>query len=164
MQGRFANPFQSFSSALHTTAEDTFDEGGIGFGIGVHGYGGYGRRTTGPGVGQPLMSSGLTNSLQVNTMRQERGVSLKFGGTENYQRHHSTQHQEATDFEVGNKPRKKAGKLYKPFHSSITSSRKDRAQSRQLGQGPVKSNLTQMGRKWKSSAYNQQEHRPQVDQ
>ena len=141
-------------------AEESDDAEGLGINMGIHGYGGYGN------VGQP---SAMTNSLQINTTRQEGQVSLRFGNVGNYQRHQSTR--EATDLTAGSKPRRKAGKLYKPFHSSTGNSnilpRKDRLQSRQGaaqpgGQRAVNSNVPQMGRRWESSTYNQQEYRNQV--
>ena len=134
--------------------------------IGVHGYRGYGRNTT--DTSQP---SSLKNSLQVNTTRQEGQVSLRFGNVGNYQRHQPTR--EGTDLTVGSKPRKKPGKLYKPFHASIGGNggilpRKERWQNRQGiqtapdGSRAANSNAPQMGRRWESSTYNQQEYRSQV--
>ena len=136
-------------------------------GMGINGYGrAYGRHAG--DVAQSPLGNGLVISPQVNSaMRHEGTVSLKFGNIGNYQRHHTQQESAATDLTVGSRPRKKAGKLYKPFHSnngttnsvSSTSRRDHRAQSRQgqtLGQ-------RQAGRKWESSTYSQQDYRHQVN-
>ena len=135
--------------------------------MGISGYGGgYGGRHT----GQSSMADGLAISPQANNpMQQEGTISLKFGsnvGT--YQRHHPQQ-ESADQLAVSNKTRKKAGKLYKPFHSSSGAnnslSRRDRSHSRQgqaPGQRTANSNMPQLGRKWESSNYGQHEYRNQV--
>lgn len=124
--------------------------------MGIHGNGSYGRNT-----------ADLAISPQANTMRQEGTISLQFGNVGNYQRHQMSQ--DSADLTVGSsKPRKKAGKLHKPFHSNGAngaSSRRDQSQSRQgevVRQRVVNSNLAQMGRRWESSAYSQQGLRIQV--
>lgn len=159
-QGRFSNMLQGVTTTFPNVTEDFNDTTvgpGEGFGIGIHGYGG--TRKEG---GQQVM---IGNSHQVNTTQHDGRVSLRFGNVGNYQRHHPAQ--DSTDVAAGGpaaKPRKKAGKLYKPFHSgvggtsSVPATRRDRLQSRQ-GQvpGQRQSNVQRTaGRRWESSTYSQQ--------
>ena len=168
-QGRFSNSIAGFGGAFQHMSEENDDIDRMS--IGIHGYGGYGRN-----MADTTQPSALTNSLQINTTRKEGQVSLRFSNNVgNYQRHQSTRG-EGADLTIGSKPRKKAGKLYKPFHTSFGNSnmlpRKEHWQGRQpqgiqmtaaRGQRTANTNAAQqMGRRWESSAYNQQEYRNQV--
>ena len=127
--------------------------------------------TVGPGDGFGIHGFGRNHdsSQQVmigNSPKQHEGrVSLRFDNIGNYQRHHPTQ--ESVEVTVGGKPaRKRAGKLYKPFHSGVgantTSTRRDRSQSRQgqvpTGQRQSYGSVQKAGRRWESSTYSQQAH------
>ena len=173
-QGRFTNSIAGFGGAFPNFSEESDDVGG-GMSIGIHGYGGgdvrsIARRTM-DATPQP---SALANSLQINNTRPEGQVSLRFGsnvGGTNYQQQHQPTRGDGTDRAIGSKPRKKAGKLYKPFQASVGNSyifptRRENWQGRQGatgGQRAAHSNAAQMGRRWESSTYNQQEYGGQVN-
>ena len=126
---------------------------GDGFGMGIHGFG----RHHNDGAQQVMIG---------NSPKQHEGrVLLRFDNIGNYQRHQPTQ--DSAEMTAGGKPaRKKAGKLYKPFHSGVgantTSTRRDRLQSRQgqtpAGQRQSYGGAQKAGRRWESSTYSQQAH------
>ena len=145
-----------------------------GMSIGIQGYGGGDIRSRRTMEATPKPSA-LANSLQINNTRPEGQVSVRFGsnmGGTNYQQQHQPTRGDGTDRTIGSKPRKKAGKLYKPFQASVGNSyvfptRRENWQGRQGaigGQRAAHSNAAaQMGRRWESSAYNQQEYGGQVN-
>ena len=179
-QGRYTNSiagfggaFPNFSGAFPNFSEENDNVDG-GMNLGIHGYGGgdvRSRRT----IDATPQPSALANSLQINNTRPEGQVSLRFGsntGGTNYQQQYQPTRGDGagTDRTIGSKPRKKAGKLYKPFQASVGNSyvfptRRENWQGRQGatgGQRAAHSNAAQMGR-WESSAYNQQEYGGQVN-
>ena len=173
-QGRYANSIAGFGGAFPNFSEENDNVDG-GMNLGIHGYGGgdvRSRRT----IDATPQPSALANSLQINNTRPEGQVSLRFGsntGGTNYQQQYQPTRGDGagTDRTIGSKPRKKAGKLYKPFQASVGNSyvfptRRENWQGRQGatgGQRAAHSNAAQMGRRWESSAYNQQEYGGQVN-
>ena len=170
-QGRYTNSIAGFGGAFPNFSEESDNVDG-GMSIGIHGYGGGDIRSKYT-MDATLQPPALANSLQINNTRPEGQVSLRFGsnmGGTNYQQQYQSTRGDSTDHTIGSKPRKKAGKLYKPFQASIGNSyvfptRKEHGQGRQGATGGQSySNAAQtMGRRWESSAYHQHEYGGQVN-